>query len=124
MFSPRCLVAAIVFASILGACGSANEPDAPRVARIALRLGNVELDSFILRRDVEAQLSVASFDQTGNAVAGLVPSFISRAPNTVSVSNSGLVRGLEPGRTWIVALVVAGGAELRDSMEIFVPEFP
>lgn len=126
MLSSRFVFSALLLVA-LGAtagCGSSSEPAAPQSVRIALRLGDLEMDSFVLRRDVEAQLTVVGFDAAGNVVEGLSPAFTSRAPNTVSVSNSGLARGLEPGRTRIIATVASGSLQLRDSMEVFVPEFP
>ena len=126
MFS-RTYKSVVVMALVVGtavACGSPNEPRTPAVNRIVLGLSNLDMDYFVLRRGSQEQLTVLAYDRVGSPISGVSPRFISRAPTVVTVSDTGLVHGLNGGRTWVLASVTSRGVELRDSIEIFVPEFP
>jgi hypothetical protein len=109
---------------VLNSCRSGSEPGTPAAVRIVLGLRGVEVDAFILTRGVEEQLTVDAFDAAGNKMPGPRAVFVSRAPTLVAVSDTGVVRGLEPGSAWIVASVASRGVELRDSIEVRVPAFP
>lgn len=117
-------VLAILALGAFSGCRSASEPATPRAVRIVLGLRGVEVDTFILTRGVEEQLTVAAFDATGNSIPSLRATVVSRAPTIVSVSVTGVVRALDPGTSWIVASLTSGGVDLRDSIEVRVPAFP
>ncbi|MBV9879772.1 MAG: Ig-like domain-containing protein [Gemmatirosa sp.] len=70
----------------------------------------------------QLRVPVAAYSAAGDSVPlpGVV-TFVSRAPDAVSVDAAGLVTGLAlGGQTWIVASVTSGTATLADSMRVTV----